>query len=493
MIVISDDLFLTAPPTVDLNAPVVGWRNSLTTSNVSADFSDVNFPVTNVANPSTYLKWKSTSLLIQHLTVALGTPTAIDYFAVAGHNFGTGHVAASVEGAATIDTLQKVMLHFDGADAATAIVDSNVGGSAHVWTANGNAQLDTAIVKFGTAAALFDGTGDFFSSPDHVDFELGGGNWTIDCWFNCTATSGSTRAIVGKGDAGFTAAGSSYLIRREATNVMKLFVSNGTALATITGTTQFTNLLNPGWHHIAAVRVGNILRMFIDGVQEGGDFAFTGSVADVAQALLIGERDEPGADPWQGSIDEFRVVVGRAAWIANFTPDGGPYDQFDWQPLGDEQMPGDDQPIVWRFTQATLMAVRLRMRPVSVLPEIAVAYTNVLLKLQRRIYVGYRVLDYNRRSNVVTGFSDEATFLGRLVLGELKESSLSLQNITAAFFRSDVDPWLKNSVERPFFFAWRPTSYPLEVGFCWITGDSQMSNQRPNGMVQVSVGLRGIT
>ena len=93
---------------------------------------------------------------------------------------------------------------------------------------------------------------------------------------------------------------------------------------------------------------------------------------------------------------------------------------------------------------------------------------------------------------MVTGFSDEATFLGRIVLGELNETQLSLQNITAAFFRSDMDPWLKNSVQYPFFFAWRPSSYPAEVGFCWLTANSQMTNQRPNGMVQVTASLRGV-
>jgi uncharacterized protein YfaP (DUF2135 family) len=55
MIVISDDLFLSTPVGVDLNAPVVGWRNSLTAANVSSEAALVGFPVTNLANPSTYL------------------------------------------------------------------------------------------------------------------------------------------------------------------------------------------------------------------------------------------------------------------------------------------------------------------------------------------------------------------------------------------------------------------------------------------------------
>ena len=38
------------------------------------------------------------------------------------------------------------------------------------------------------------------------------------------------------------------------------------------GTTQFTNLLNTGWHHLAFVRTGSTLKLFIDGAQEGNNF-----------------------------------------------------------------------------------------------------------------------------------------------------------------------------------------------------------------------------
>jgi hypothetical protein len=78
------------------------------------------------------------------------------------------------------DTYTKVLLHFDGSDASTTITDSNSGGSAHTWTAAGNAQIDTAQYKFGGASGLFDGTGDWVTTPDHADFTLGSSDFTID-------------------------------------------------------------------------------------------------------------------------------------------------------------------------------------------------------------------------------------------------------------------------------------------------------------------------
>ena len=80
----------------------------------------------------------------------------------------------------------------------TTITDTNIGGSAHVWTAVGNAQIDTARIRFRrTASLLLDGTGDWVTTPDHADFTLGSSDFTIDCWFNCTNAGGHHRPSCG--------------------------------------------------------------------------------------------------------------------------------------------------------------------------------------------------------------------------------------------------------------------------------------------------------
>lgn len=217
------------------------------------------------------------------------------------------------------DQYTKVLLHFDGADGSTSILDSGVGGSPRTWTAAGNAQIDTAASKFGGGALLLDGAGDYVSTPDHADFNLGSGDFTIDGWFICTAATGSLRAIAGQGDDAVTWSNYSFILRRETSNLMSFRLSTGLGPTFVLGTTQFTDALNTGWHHIAAVRTGNVLKLFIDGVQEGGDVAHTAAVPDSTLALFVGQRSI-GADPWQGWIDEFRLSVGIARWTTNFTP-----------------------------------------------------------------------------------------------------------------------------------------------------------------------------
>jgi len=217
------------------------------------------------------------------------------------------------------DGFTKVLLHLDGSNGSTTITDENAGGSAHTWTAAGNAQIDTAQSKFGGASGLFDGTGDWVSTPDSTEFTLGSGDFTVDCWFNCTAAGGTTQRLCGQRvDA--AAANTSFRIERNTSNVITAGVGVGAALPQVNGTTQFTDVLNTGWHHLAFVGVGGVLKLFIDGTQEGGNVSIGGSVNDVASALGVGAEGGLTTNSWTGWIDEFRLSIGVARWTANFTP-----------------------------------------------------------------------------------------------------------------------------------------------------------------------------
>ena len=220
------------------------------------------------------------------------------------------------------DQYTKVLLHFSGADASTTFTDSNEGGAAKTWTAAGNAQIDTGIVKTGFGqAGLFDGTGDWITTPDHADFTLGSSEFTADLLFN-SADAGATRSLFGQNDS-TGAAGFSICALKLSTNMVRFIVSSdGTTQTTVTSTTTYAVA---GWHHAALVRTGDILRAFFDGVQEGGDVAFASAVNDSANDFRVGALGELTSSTWIGSIDEFRLSVGVARWTANFTPPAVPY------------------------------------------------------------------------------------------------------------------------------------------------------------------------
>lgn len=216
----------------------------------------------------------------------------------------------------------KILLNFNGVDGGTTIVDTNGAGISKTWAVSGNAQLDTAEFELGNASLLLDGTGDAISTTDNANYALGNSDFTVDLWFNCTATTGSRENLCGQLDNAITPSLSSFGILRNTSDKIEAGVSNGSTFVVLTSVDSFTNLLNPGWHHCALVRYGNIVTLYIDGVAVDSD-SFTGTVPDSGQDFGVGNCGGLGTDPWTGWIDEFRFTNGVAWWTDDFTPPTG--------------------------------------------------------------------------------------------------------------------------------------------------------------------------
>jgi hypothetical protein len=215
------------------------------------------------------------------------------------------------------DAFTKVLLAL-----IAGIADTNVGGSAHTWTLNGN-----AVISGGSL--LLDGTGDFGSTPDHADYTVGSGDLTIDGEFFCDAAGGGFRIICGKTITSSTGANAdrSFVLLRNTSNLISGTLYVGSSAFAVTGTTQFTSTLFPGWHHVALQRVGSTLLLSVDGRLEASG-AVSGTVNDTNGPFSIGRSGDEnfGAD-WQGRLRRFRLSVGVARWpTGNFTPPQLPYD-----------------------------------------------------------------------------------------------------------------------------------------------------------------------
>jgi hypothetical protein len=154
---------------------------------------------------------------------------------------------------------------------------------------------------------------------------------------------------------------------------------------------------------------------------------------------------------------------------------------------------GDDAPAVFRFVPQSVYAVRLRIQPgaAGVVPRVAVMYVGKLLVLQRRTYAPHTPIKFGRTTRVSNGRSETGNFLGRVILQETNETTLAMTNLTAVWFRTYLDPFLIAAKGQPFFHAWRPASYPAEVGYAWLTGDPRPVNQKA-GLINVDLAMGGV-
>lgn len=220
------------------------------------------------------------------------------------------------------DQYTKILLHYEGTDASTVITESAYGQTgARSWTARGAAQIDNAAFKFGATSLVCPDAASYSDTPDHPDFTLGSGDFTVDGWFRA-ATNSTDLYFAGQCDVagGANANTAWYMGRFGNTNSHRIACSvvQGTTVTTVTGTTAVN--IAKGQTHVEFVRTGNVLKLFIDGVQEGGNVAFTGAVNDSTGLLGVGSLGNFTTATWWGWVDEFRLSVGIARHTANFTP-----------------------------------------------------------------------------------------------------------------------------------------------------------------------------
>ena len=88
--------------------------------------------------------------------------------------------------------------------------------------------------------------------------------------------------------------------------------------------------------------------------------------------------------------------------------------------------------------------------------------------------------------------SEQGNYLGRIVTGSQRASDVNFLHLDPAWYRTYFEPFARQAIETPFFWAWRPEAYPLESGYAWLTNDAVPSNQLGNGMMQVSLSMSGI-
>lgn len=146
-----------------------------------------------------------------------------------------------------------------------------------------------------------------------------------------------------------------------------------------------------------------------------------------------------------------------------------------WDEHADAIAPTDDSPLMQRFDREAHRYWRLAITPGSEAPEMAVLYLGLVMVLQRNIYGGHTPIRYSYENTSSVGISESGQFLGAVARRANPTTQVTQKNLTAAWARSHMAPFLKEAVGMgttarriPFFFAWRPTSYPLEVGFGWI-------------------------
>jgi hypothetical protein len=216
------------------------------------------------------------------------------------------------------DANTVLLIHADGTDASTVFTDDvGTGRTQKGIQAIGNAQVDTAQSYFGGSSALFDGNGDYLTSAAGA-VEFGSGDLTIEGWIRLNGNQ-NTRQIMGVGTAG--SPGRSASIFLGGTQKVEAYWSNSGTGATAYNTGNTVVTANT-WHHIAMVKSGTNVQIYLNGVADG-----SGQVGTASGSAYAGQSIFIGADTiyqFSGWLDEIRFS-NIARYTANFTPSTTPF------------------------------------------------------------------------------------------------------------------------------------------------------------------------
>jgi hypothetical protein len=218
------------------------------------------------------------------------------------------------------------LLRFNGANNGTVFTDTT---GLNTWTAASGAVTTTDQHKFGTASGQFNGSSSLISAPAGANFNVGTNDFTIDFWVKRASTSSSSY-ICGQFD-GTNLSTMQHVIGINSNNTITwegylISDSSLASTATITDTTT--------WHHIALVRYGANLTIYLDGTSIATRADLSGiNFASSSYNFTIGRAGNLAQQYFNGYIDEFRFSKGIARWTANFTPPTTEYQSVDMMTL----------------------------------------------------------------------------------------------------------------------------------------------------------------
>lgn len=208
--------------------------------------------------------------------------------------------------------------NWPGANASTTFTDA----TGKTWTGHGNARIDTSLGQ----ALLLDGSGDYVTTADHAEFNLGSNQFTEEGFF-LESVRGTDRQIIGQHSTQSAVASSFLLLSNNGRVGFHVFIGGSVYSATNAAQHALDTI-----HHYACVRdADNVFRLYVNGVQVAS-VTQAGSLNDSPRDVCIGAvMRNSGPDPsgyfFNGHIFSRRMTNGvcRYPGGVTFAPPAYPF------------------------------------------------------------------------------------------------------------------------------------------------------------------------
>jgi len=210
-------------------------------------------------------------------------------------------------GSTTIDlgSTETGVYYYLRNNANDTIIDGPISGTgAGISLSTGNISNTTTYNVYSSKPSSglnLDGTDDFVIIPDNNSLDLTN-TFTLEAWI-FRHTLNSQDGIIEKYNS---PALNGYGLRISNSNKLQAFTANGATWQVLTGT--FNIPINQ-WVHISATysSSNNAMKLYVNGVLDVENYAFTLIPTPGTQSLKIGGRGDDGNEVFDGTIDDVRI------------------------------------------------------------------------------------------------------------------------------------------------------------------------------------------
>ena len=198
------------------------------------------------------------------------------------------------------------------------------GGSAVYGSTVFDGTGDSLSINVGGAgvggSTYFDGSGDYLESASSLDFTMGTGDFTVECWFKPafdTSVNNTYHAYM-------------WEIGNQRVYITiddgKLYLAN--AFIGAIANVSIGNIQNQ-WHHVAVTKASNVYTLWYDGQSQGtasDSNEITGPTGNEDLIFRIANHTYWGSTNYEfnGYISNMRVIKGTAIYTSAFTPSTSP-------------------------------------------------------------------------------------------------------------------------------------------------------------------------
>ena len=222
----------------------------------------------------------------------------------------------------TINLNDGNIIYYEGAaDTTISIANTSTADDVTIVRSLASTFSEAYNESFSTGGVTFDGTGDYLSMADNAAFQLGTGDWTMECfWKSGSGNTGNYQQLFGT-QAVFAANDGIWRVGTR-TNSNQIYFSRADGSG-FEEPVWNINVNDEAWHHIAFTRASGYVYCWVDGVEQTnvGESNNITATMTTSNAFWVGYNGRDGTYN-TGTVSSLRIVKGTAVYTTgtNFLP-----------------------------------------------------------------------------------------------------------------------------------------------------------------------------